>query len=119
VVRAVEQPLSLVDDFAAGQVHPDAVAAVRSVYPELYQQIRSSAAQHLAEARGPLPMRVQLQLSTLLGAPVAPAQRIQARLQAVMVAALSQPSPQPSGNPAAAGLHEADRASTNLTRSTP
>jgi hypothetical protein len=119
ITRAVERPLSLVEDFAAGQVSPDAVAAVRSVYPELYKQIQQQAAQHLASARGPIPMSVQLQLSTLLDAPVAPAQRIQSQLQAVMTAAISQPSPGPSGNPAAASIQADDRASTNLSRSSP
>lgn len=75
VVRAVEDPLSLMDDLEARRINRASVDAVRAVYPELYSQIVGEVLSELREMETEPPYRDRLQLGTLLGAPTDPSLR--------------------------------------------
>ena len=47
--RAVEDPISLLDDMAKGTLSRDAVEAVQEVYPELFSEIQAKVLEQVAE----------------------------------------------------------------------
>lgn len=65
--EAVENPTSVLKQAAAGTLTPEAVEAVKTVYPQLYQQMTKSILDKLASQRGPVPHRSRLMLGLLLG----------------------------------------------------
>lgn len=78
LARAVDDPLSVLDDLEHGMLSREAVEALREVYPHLHSQIVEQVAQVLikrAEAGRPLPYRETLQLGLLLGVPTHPSLR--------------------------------------------
>jgi len=66
---AVKKPLGILQDLEAGAVTPEAVEAVRSVYPQLYQEIRTRVMRRITDSAEPLPFDATIQLSLLLDIP--------------------------------------------------
>lgn len=69
----VEEPTSLLDQVAAGELTTDEVDAVAAVYPQLLEDIRAQALDQvmaLQEENKTLPYETAGQLSTLLGVPM-------------------------------------------------
>lgn len=68
-VRAVENPLTVVDDLAKGRVSPRAVEAVKAVYPRLYQDMRIEVMRSFEEAEEPPSYRARINLGILFDLP--------------------------------------------------
>lgn len=70
-VQAIEDPYSLIDDFADGIVSPEAVDAVRNVHPEVYADVVTAigdAVQAATEGRSqPIPYTYRVQMATMFG----------------------------------------------------
>lgn len=120
ISRAVEQPLTLLHDLADGRLSGDAVRAVQSVWPELYQHITAEVHAALAERTERVPYAQRLQLSLLLGTPLDPSLKMLPQLQANVAV---KPAQQGGGGPSSAArpvsMGQGSRAATPLTRSTP
>jgi hypothetical protein len=69
-VRAVENPLSVLDDLERGRLTREGVETLRSVYPRMYTGLQSTVLREIAtraERGRPLPYSDELQLNVLLG----------------------------------------------------
>lgn len=67
--RAVNDPVTVVEDLRAGKITREGVEAVRVVYPQLYAQIQQAAVSRLADLKRPISYAQRVQLSILLGVP--------------------------------------------------
>lgn len=67
--RAVDDPQSVVEDARRGALTPEAVDALRAVYPRIYGEIQGRVMAELAERKTPLGYRQAQQISILLGQP--------------------------------------------------
>lgn len=65
-VKAVDAPLSILDDAIRGDLSSEAVEAVRTVYPQIFSMIQSQIAERLTNAKN-IPYNRRMQLSALLG----------------------------------------------------
>lgn len=63
--RAAEQPLTLVSDLENGRVTREAVEAVKTLYPSIYDSIRQRVGEELATAKTVVPYQKQLALGIL------------------------------------------------------
>jgi hypothetical protein len=92
---AVQDPYSVLEDMAAGQVTREAVEALQAVYPQLLDDTRQRLMQRLATHGTALDYRQRLSLSHVLGMPV------DASMKPETVAALQQlhavPAPKQPG----------------------
>lgn len=73
--EGVEDPLSLLDDLnSVTGVRPEKVEAVKTVHPELFEQIRQSVFTHLAERKVPLSysQAVRMDMALDAGGTIAP-----------------------------------------------
>jgi len=71
-VRAVEDPLSVFEDLAAGEVSLEAATAVRTVYPGLFAMMREQVEASLAGAEEPPAYERVKTLSLFFGEPLDP-----------------------------------------------
>jgi hypothetical protein len=74
-VRAIENPATLLDDMAKGKLTPEAVDAVREVYPETFAVIQARMLDKLTdmEVKGKRPAyKERIQLALILGVPTDP-----------------------------------------------
>lgn len=97
--RAVQDPSTALQDLADLKLRPEAVEAIRAVYPRLYGRMVAELEAQLTEraARGSYPSyQGALQLSTFTGRPVVPAQAPQAiqAQQAMWATAPEEPGAQ-------------------------
>lgn len=65
--RAVDDPVSVLRDLERGRLSPEGLEALRTVYPELYGQIRQEAARQLVDQRQQLRGPEARALGALLG----------------------------------------------------
>lgn len=72
VIRAADDPLSLVDDLLAERVSYRAVQAVKEAAPETWTEIRGMTMEAVAEHRGKIPYRTKAYLSLYLEATLHP-----------------------------------------------
>lgn len=87
--RAVEEPMSVVDDIESGTLTPQAIEAVQTVYPELMVEIQSAAMDEIAKSKEPIAYDKKIMLSMLLGYPLS------ATMKPEFVAIMQQnPAPQ-------------------------
>lgn len=69
---AVADPFSVLDDLRHGNVTPEAVDALRDVYPNLYEDMRLQLTQRASELRTAIPYHDRMQLSILFGTALDP-----------------------------------------------
>ena len=72
VMAAAEDPVSVLEDLAEGRASPEAIEAVRELYPERWQSIQRQVLSHLdrlTEQGKELPYEQRAALSALLGMP--------------------------------------------------
>ena len=69
-VRAVDRPLSILDDFQNRILTPESVEAVRTVYPDLYERIKTQAIDVFADGSTEFNYADRVQISILLEMPV-------------------------------------------------
>jgi hypothetical protein len=67
--KAVEDPMSVLEDARKGQISREGAEALRAVYPALYGELQGRVTTHLAEQTKPLPYAQKLQLAILLDVP--------------------------------------------------
>lgn len=72
--KALEDPLSILDDAASNRLHLSSVEAVRTVYPRIYQEVSVVAQEAIEEAGPDVPYASRIQLSTLMGFEAHPTQ---------------------------------------------
>lgn len=65
-MNAVNDPTSLMDDVLRGDVTAEAIEAVRTVYPQIFQMMQAQVAERINQARD-LPYKRRMQISMLLG----------------------------------------------------
>lgn len=80
-VRAVDNPMTILDDINAGILTPESVEAVRTIYPEIYAKITSNLTDKMSQVKKPLSFQSKLQISTLMGIPVSSAMNQKSVLQ--------------------------------------
>jgi hypothetical protein len=68
-VQVVEDPLSVFDELEAGTLTRDHVQALRTVYPDIYNDIRLKVADELSLLKQPPAFERRIQLGTLLDLP--------------------------------------------------
>jgi hypothetical protein len=66
-VRAVSDPLSVLETVKQGRVTREAVEAMQAVYPQLADQVRTGILERLADKKHPLPYTQRVALQSLLG----------------------------------------------------
>jgi len=71
-VRASNDPVSVLEDVRTGRVTPEAVEALREVYPRLYDEARTRLIERAPEVNVKLPAAVIVRLSVLFDAPLMP-----------------------------------------------
>lgn len=108
-VRAVDNPLSVLEDFQDGILTAEAVEAVMVTKPALYQKMVGSALDELSKQTKELSYQKKIQLSVLLGYPASKA------LSPEFVLILQQGLPPPGQKdgavkPSVGGLKEINRA---------
>lgn len=95
-VRAIKDPTSILDDAYDGTLTPEAVEAVRTVYPETYASMQADIAERIGNM-AQIPYARRIQLSAILGQDVtgtmSPAMVLPAQ-QAYMPAPTEQKSQQ-------------------------
>ena len=67
--RAVDDPMSVLSDAKKGTLTPEAIEAIKAVYPRIYGQIQGQVMGELATVNKPLSYSRAQQLSILLGVP--------------------------------------------------
>jgi hypothetical protein len=67
--RAVNDPLSVVEDVADGRLSTEGVETLRAVYPEIYGQLQNHVLDELAQSDTKPPYKVRLLLGQLLDLP--------------------------------------------------
>jgi hypothetical protein len=66
---AVDDPLSVLESARNGDLTPESVEAVKTVYPRLYDRMREEVMTHLMTAEKPLTYEAKVTLGTLLDLP--------------------------------------------------
>lgn len=67
---AVHRPTSILKQAAAGTLTPEAVEAVKTVYPELFGRMQQAVLGKIADSNGHVPYQNRAMLSLLLGQPM-------------------------------------------------
>ena len=67
--KAINDPLSVVDDLKSGRASIEGVDAMRTVYPDLYAKVQMAVSDQLATRKEPLDYQKQVGLAMLLGLP--------------------------------------------------
>lgn len=65
--RAVENPMSVLQDAAKGQLTREGVEALGTVYPAFFKQAQTALLAHLSEVKGEVPYKNRMMLTMLLG----------------------------------------------------
>lgn len=68
-VRAVDDPLSVLDDMQRGRLTREGVDALKNVYPKLYEKLQEEAITRCADAKKKLSYDQKIQLGMLLEVP--------------------------------------------------
>lgn len=66
-VNAVKDPGIMVEELERGELTAETVEAVRTVYPEVYAEVRQTVMTELANAKQPIPYQEKTRLALLLG----------------------------------------------------
>ena len=93
-VDAVERPRSVIDDLRDGVATPEAIEAIRTVYPELYGQLRAQVQEALLELSAAPPYASQVELALLFGIAADPS------LEPAFIARMQSVSQEPEEAPA-------------------
>lgn len=70
--KAVDDPMSVLDDMHKGHISPESVEALRAVYPKLYDDIRHKVADAVVDRGTQLPYAKRVELGILFGLPTDP-----------------------------------------------
>jgi hypothetical protein len=70
MVRAAENPMSVLEDLANKQITPEAINTVKTLYPELFTRMQVAVMEKVGEVPGGLPYQARLQLSVFFDVPL-------------------------------------------------
>lgn len=70
IVRAAENPMTLLEDLGNRQLAPEAVRTVKDLYPELFSRMQVTVMEKVGEHKEGLPYQSRLQLSTFFDVPL-------------------------------------------------
>lgn len=99
-VEAVENPMSVLEDLAQGQLSREGVESLQVCYPKMYEDVVAQVTENVATLEKQLPYSQRLQLSILLDVPVEASTEpafvadMQQRLAGVQAAAQQQEAQQ-------------------------
>jgi hypothetical protein len=68
-LRAIHDPVGVLEDFAHGHISKEAADALRAVYPSIYAKMVTRLVPKIAETEG-IPLQRRLELSDVLGVPL-------------------------------------------------
>lgn len=102
-VRAVNDPVSVLEDVATGRVTPEGAEVLREVYPRLYAEAQERLMEQAPKLRVALPHATVVRLSILFQAPLANSLEPE-RMQAIQAAGVPPPPQSQPGPPPAAGM---------------
>lgn len=71
-LMAVEDPTSIIENLRKGQLQPESVEAVKTVYPKLFADMQNKIMQQSLSLQSTMPYEKQVQLGMLFGVPVNP-----------------------------------------------
>ena len=71
-VKAVKDPLSVLDSLNNGTVSAEELEALEKVYPNLHAQIKEQVTAHVVEHKGTIPESKSIQIGVLFGIPTVP-----------------------------------------------
>ena len=80
-IKAADDPMSVIDDINESRVTHEAVETMRTLYPEMYQQIQVQMIESIPQMREDLPYKERLQLSIFFQVPVDSSLNIVSQLQ--------------------------------------
>ncbi len=86
-VAAIANPLTVLDAMRAGRVTPEALDAVKAVYPAMFAEFQSKLQEHLAQMTSPLDLQRRMRVEQLLGS--ADTSEVDALIQNMHAATLS------------------------------
>ena len=66
-MRAVQNPLAILNDLEQGALHPDTVDAVQKVYPSMYRDMQMEIVKVLSEKKEPLTRKEEMQFDRFFG----------------------------------------------------
>ena len=66
-LNAVENPMSVIKDLKNGSISPEAVEALKAVYPKVFAQVQTSFLEKAHDNKGELTYNQRVRLGTLLG----------------------------------------------------
>lgn len=75
VMRAVDQPLSVLEDLESGRLNSDAVRAMRKVYPKLTEEIGRELLTQISDMDVKVPYNFRVQISSMFGVEADPTMR--------------------------------------------
>jgi hypothetical protein len=110
-IRAVDNPLTILEDMRGGILTPESVEAVKAIYPQLYEKIVMKANEHLAKSKKPLSIQAKIQVATLMGVPVSSA--LSPQLMKILQSNTQQATNQAKATNKQFGMSERTRSSTN------
>jgi hypothetical protein len=77
-LKAVENPMSVIEGLADGRISRESVEALREVYPRLYEATRMEIARQAAELKERLPYATNVKLSLFFDVPLDPSMKPEA-----------------------------------------
>lgn len=111
-MKAVEKPISVIEDLERGIINREGIETLKAVYPEIYTHIVTEVTDRVTELRTELPYGKRLLLSNLLEVPIDLAQEPDFLLALQMQYAPKEETPQEGGiKPTAKGIGNIDMAS--------
>ena len=114
IARAVDNPMSVLADLRDGDVTPEAVEALRQVYPQLYEQIRIAVVREMSSGDLPVGYDQRIALGMLFNAPTDPALTPEHMgIMGEMYAATAAQAAPPSSQSAAPDIAAAGAAGTD------
>jgi len=66
-VKAVENPLSMIDQLENGTLSKETVETVKEIYPKLFEQIQNKVVESVQSHKGTIPYSARIKLSLLMG----------------------------------------------------
>jgi hypothetical protein len=105
---AADRPMVLVEDLRAGNLAPETVETVKTLYPNFYSKTVAAVLQSVAEKKIKVSFDKRVQLSILTGQPVESSLRPDTLLALQMSYATAQKPAPPTGNPGKSAIPEAN-----------
>ena len=115
-VKAINDPYSLLEDIKKGDVRPQSIEAVKTVYPRIFQEMQQELLLGMIESDQPVPYKIRLNLARILQMPEIVGGIVSAADQASLAAAEAEAQAQAAPRRSAAKESRSQLESTNLLK---